>query len=58
MGGPLTTHSSEHQNDLWKEDLMFMFLVYCKCVYLIMGGLEENLDVPREGVWAVSLCLT
>ena len=33
-------------------------LVHCKCVYLIIGGLKDHLGMPREGVWAVSLCLT
>ena len=58
MGGRFTTHSIETSNHLWQEDLMFMWLVCCKSVYLIMGGLKDHLGVPREGVWAVSLYLT
>ena len=27
-------------------------------VDLIVGGLKDHLDVAREGVWAVSVCLT
>ena len=27
-------------------------------VDVIMGGLKDHLGVPREGVWAVSLCIT
>ena len=58
MGGHFTTHSSGPQNHLWQENLMFMSFVYCKCVYLIMGGFKDHLGVPREGVCAVSLFLT
>ena len=35
-----------------------MFLVYCMCGYLIIGGLKDHLGVPRECVQAVSLCLS
>ena len=52
MGGCFTNHSSEPQNHLWWEDLMFIQFVYCKCVYIIIGGIKDNLGVPREGVWA------
>ena len=58
IGGCFTTHSSEPQNHLWQEDLMFKIMMYCKYVYLIIGGLKDHLGVPREFVWAVSLCLT
>ena len=34
------------------------WLMDCKCVYLIMGDLKDHLGVPREGVCAISLCLT
>ena len=38
---------------------MFMWLMSCKCVVgLIIGGVKYYLGVPREVVWAVSLCLT
>ena len=37
--------------------------ISCSCVHvlgvhLIIGGLKDHLGVTREGVWAVSLCLT
>ena len=35
-----------------------VFVVLLVCVDLIIGGLKDHLGVPREGVWAVSLCLT
>ena len=37
---------------------MFMCWVYDKCIYVIIGGLKDHIVVPREGVWAVSFCLT
>ena len=37
---------------------MFMCLVYCKCINLFVGGLKDNLRVPRQAAWAVYLCLT
>ena len=37
---------------------MFMWLMYSKCIYLIIGGFKDHLGVPREGVWAVSVCFT
>ena len=58
MGSCFTTHSSETQDNLWQEDLMIMFLVYFKCVYLIIDGLMVHLGVNTEVVWAFSLSLT
>ena len=49
MGGRFTTLSSEPSNHLLQEDLMFMCLVYCKCVSHY-GGLNDDSGVPREGV--------
>ena len=49
MIGFFTTHSSEIQNHLWYDDLMFMCLMYYKCVYLIICSFMDHFGVPREG---------
>ena len=54
------THSSDPQNHLRQEDLIFihMFDVLYMYVNLIKGGLKDHLGFPIEGVQEVSLYFT